>query len=150
MSSNQWLACGALMAGLAVVFGAFAAHGMDRFVQEKYADLPPKTIAGQEFAASWKYLQDFKTAADYQMYHALGLLVVGLMARVRTTKSLQVAGWCLLSGIVLFSGSLYVLVFTGQFWLGAMTPIGGVLFIVGWIAIVFAALKHVPAVQEEG
>ncbi len=139
MSGNSWLASGAVIAGLAVVFGAFAAHGMDTFVVKKYAELESKTIAGQEFVASWKYLQDFKTAAEYQMYHALGLLVVGLMARTRPTKSLQVAGWCLLLGIVLFSGSLYVLVFTGQFWLGAITPIGGTLFIVGWAALAVAA-----------
>lgn len=129
------------MAGLAVVFGAFAAHGMDKYVQEKYSDMEPKLVAGQEFAASWKYLQDFETAADYQMYHALGLLVVGLMANSRPTKSLQVAGWCLLTGIILFSGTLYLLVLTGQFWLGAITPIGGVLFIVGWAALAWAATK---------
>ena len=145
MSSNQWLACGALMAALAVVFGAFAAHGMDRFVVEKYADMEPKVIAGEKFAASWKYLQDFKTAADYHMYHALGLLVVSLLARLRPSRSLQVAGWCLLAGITLFSGSLYALVFTGQFWLGAITPIGGLLFIAGWIAIAWSAIRGVAA-----
>lgn len=126
------------MAGLAVVFGAFAAHGMDKYVQDKYADMEPKSIAGQEFAASWKYLQDFKTAAEYQFYHALGLLAVGLLARTRPSKSLQVAGWCLLLGIIIFSGTLYLLVLTGQFWLGAITPIGGTLFIVGWASLALA------------
>jgi uncharacterized membrane protein YgdD (TMEM256/DUF423 family) len=135
-----WIATGATLAGLAVVTGAFAAHGMDQYVVDKFADVPDKVIAGQEFAASWKYLQDFKTAAEYQMYHSLGLLVVGLLALRERKKSLHVAGWSFLIGILLFSGSLYLLVLTGITKLGAITPIGGVAFIVGWIALLRAAL----------
>src|SRR6056297_3634036 len=112
-AARCWIATGAALAGLAVVTGAFAAHGLDDYVIKKFADVPPKTIAGEQFAASWKYLQDFKTAAEYQMYHALGVLAVGLLSLKERRTSLQVAGWSFLVGILLFSGSLYLLVITG-------------------------------------
>ncbi|MBD3673706.1 MAG: DUF423 domain-containing protein [Planctomycetaceae bacterium] len=140
-SARCWIATGAALAGLAVVTGAFAAHLLDQFVVDKYADVPAKKIAGEQFAASWKYLQDFKTAAEYQMYHALGLLAVGLLSLKERRKSLQVAGWSFLIGILLFSGSLYVLVLTGITKLGAITPFGGVAFIIGWISLTLAALS---------
>lgn len=136
---------GAALAGLAVVTGAFAAHGLDKELVKKYQDLPAKTIAGQEFVASYKYLQDFKTAAEYQMYHALGLLAVGLLSLKGRRRSLEVAGWSFLIGILLFSGSLYLLVMTGVFKLGAVTPFGGVSFIVGWVALLIGARALVPA-----
>ena len=132
---KSWLAIGATLAGLAVVTGAFAAHGIDDFCAEKYKNAGTKLIAGWEIPVSWKRLQDFKTAAEYQMYHALGLIVVGLLSQTRKKKSLQTAGWSFLGGIVLFSGSLYVLTLTGQTWWGAVTPLGGLLFIVGWVAL---------------
>lgn len=141
---NGWLIWGAVNGFLAVTCGAFAAHGLDKFVVEKYADVPAKTVAGQEIPASYKYLQDFKTAADYQMYHALGLLAVGLLSLHGRRRSLQTAGWCFLVGILLFSGSLYLLVLTKTFWLGAITPIGGTLFLVGWVALALAG-RNSPA-----
>ena len=73
------------------------------------------------------------------MYHGLGLLAVGLLSMRRPSKSLQVAGWSFLLGIVLFSGSLYVLTLTGETRWGAVAPIGGVLLIVGWVALAIAA-----------
>lgn len=130
---------GAALAGLAVVTGAFAAHGLDKTLVPKYRDLEAKTIAGQEFAAPYKYLQDFKTAAEYQMYHALGLLAVGLLSLRSRRTSLEAAGWSFVIGILLFSGSLYLLVITGQFWMGAITPFGGVSFIIGWAALLLGA-----------
>ena len=132
---KSWLTIGATLAGLAVVTGAFAAHGIDEFCAKKYQDARTKSIAGLEIPVSWKRLQDVKTAAEYQMYHALGLIAVGLLSQTRKKKSLQTAGWSFLGGIVLFSGSLYVLTLTGQTWWGAVTPIGGLLFIVGWVAL---------------
>lgn len=127
------------MAGLAVVTGAVAAHGIDEFCVEKYKDAGTKTIAGLEVPVSWKRLQDFKTGAEYQMYHAMGLMAVGLLIPLRKKKSLDVAGWSFLSGIVLFSGSLYALTLTGQTWWGAVTPFGGILFLVGWVALAIGA-----------
>jgi uncharacterized membrane protein YgdD (TMEM256/DUF423 family) len=147
-TARCWIATGATLAGLAVITGAFAAHGMDKYVVEKFAEVHAKTIAGQEFAASWKYLQDFKTAAEYQMYHALGMIAVGLLALRGSRKSLKVAGWSFLIGVLLFSGSLYLLVLTGISKLGAITPIGGVAFIIGWVALLCASLAIKPETQN--
>ncbi|WP_166819807.1 DUF423 domain-containing protein [Thalassoroseus pseudoceratinae] len=143
-----WSALGAVLAGLAVVTGAFAAHGLDGVLQRKY-DGQSKTVLGREIPAAEKYLGDFKTAAHYQMVHALALLFVGLLSATKTSTSLQIAGWSFLVGIVVFSGSLYLLVVAGPRWLGvpwgAITPIGGVAFLVGWAALFFATLAKSPA-----
>jgi uncharacterized membrane protein YgdD (TMEM256/DUF423 family) len=138
--SLPWLPIGAVLGGLAVATGAFAAHGLDKMFAEKYRDAPPKMVAGREIPASWKYLQDFKTGAEYQMYHALALLGVGLAARGAKTRALDVAGWSFLLGIVLFSGSLYVLTLTGETRWGMVTPFGGLLFLVGWASFAFALI----------
>lgn len=130
------------MAGLAVALGAFGAHGLDQVLKSVYAESDKRIIAGLEVPATWKYLQDFKTAAEYQLTHALALLAVGLLSRDRSRRSLTVAGWSFLGGIVLFSGSLYVLVVTGVRVLGAITPIGGVLFLIGWGSLAFAVAGH--------
>lgn len=136
--SLPWLPVGAVLGGLAVALGAFAAHGLDKTLADKYRDAPPKMVAGREMPASWKYLQDFKTGAEYQMYHALALLVVGLAARSGRARLLDLAGWSFLLGIGLFSGSLYALTLTGQTRWGMVTPFGGLLFLVGWAALALA------------
>jgi uncharacterized membrane protein YgdD (TMEM256/DUF423 family) len=138
LSPKNQIAVGAALAGLGVVLGAFAAHGLDAFLIDTWGGVT-RTVAGQEFAASWKYLQDFKTGAVYQMYHAIGLVGVGLLGLHGAKRSLNVAAWCFLAGIVFFSGSLYLLVVTKQTWLGAIAPIGGTLFIVGWVAFAIGA-----------
>ena|SRR5579872_5639689 len=138
--SLPWLSIGAVLAGLAVAAGAFAAHGLDGFFANKYRDDPPKLVAGREVPLSVKRLQDFKTGAEYQMYHGLALLVVGLAARGGRTRILDLAGWSFLLGIVLFSGSLYVLTLTGEARWGAVTPFGGLLFLVGWAVLAWALL----------
>jgi len=132
---RQWIITGAILAALAVVFGAFGAHGLEPHLKSVFGDTE-RTIAGLTVPATFKYLQDFKTGADYHMYHALGLLALGIAASQQTEirKSHRVAAWCFLLGIVLFSGSLYVLVLSGMRWLGAITPIGGSLMTVGWVA----------------
>ncbi len=142
-----WSALGALLAGLAVVTGAFAAHGLDGMLQRKYEG-QTRTVLGRDIPAAEKYLGDFKTAAHYQMVHALALLFVGLLSATRVSSGFQVAAWSFLVGIVLFSGSLYLLVVAGPRWLGvpwgAITPIGGVAFLVGWAALFFATLAKSP------
>jgi len=104
---------------LAVGLGAFGAHALrDRLS----ADM----------------LQVFQTGVSYHMYHALALLGVGiLLARFSTDGStwLTAAGWLFIAGAVLFSGSLYLLALTGTTWLGAITPLGGVAFLAGWLAL---------------
>ena len=137
-SARFWLTTGAIFAGLGVALGAYAAHGLEDVLKSVYAESDKRLIAGLEVPATWKYLQDFKTAAEYQLTHALALLAVGLLARDRSPRLLTVAGWSFLGGIVLFSGSLYVLVITGVRVLGAITPIGGVLFLIGWASLAVA------------
>lgn len=139
MNGRVWLVLGAVLAGLSVAAGAFAAHGLDGYFKEKYAQAAPREVAGVAIPAAQKYLQDFKTGAEYQMYHALGLLLVGLLAQSRRSRAWSVAGWCFLVGIMLFSGCLYLLTLTGQRWLGAIVPIGGVLFLIGWAAVAYGA-----------
>lgn len=137
--SDCWLKCAGVMGALAVIVGAFGAHGVDSYFEEKYADTPEKNLTGMTVPASWKYMQDYQTGVRYHFYHVIGLLAVGLLLRERRCRALEIAGWCFLSGIVLFSGSLYVLTLTGQTWLGMVTPFGGLAFIAGWGAVVAGA-----------
>ena len=120
--SRTFLLLGALSAGLAVALGAFGAHGLR-------ARLSPADLA------------TFETGARYQMYHALALLAVAWVAAQVPGALPRAAGWLFVAGTVVFSGSLYVLVLTGQRWLGAVTPIGGVAFLAGWICLALAALR---------
>lgn len=111
---------GALMGCVGVGLGAFGAHGLK-------GRLSPDMLAV------------FETGVRYHMYHALALLLTAaLMSRI-DTKGMVVAGWSFTAGIFIFSGSLYALALTGVTMLGAITPIGGVAFLVGWIALAIAA-----------
>ena len=114
-----WLAAGAIFGLLSVVSGALAVHSL-RGVLEAGA------------------LDTFETAARFQMYHALALLATGLLAGRGSSRLITLAGGLFTAGTVLFSGSLYLLVLTGKGWLGAVTPLGGTAFIVGWIALAWA------------
>lgn len=143
---NFWLLLGSVLAGLAVAAGAFAAHGLDGYFVEKYGS-ETKQVAGREMLRSEKYVHDFKTGAEYQMYHSLALLVVGLLAAQRPSASLNVAGWAFVLGIVLFSGSLYVLTITGVTKWGMVTPLGGVAFLIGWATLAVAAMTTVKSDQ---
>ena len=118
---KTFLLLGAVAAFLAVTLGAFGAHGLR-------GRLSPEMMAV------------FQTGVQYQMYHALALiLVAGIMARM-SGWLIQAAGWCFAAGIVLFSGSLYALALTGVTILGAITPIGGLFFLIGWACLAFAAI----------
>jgi uncharacterized membrane protein YgdD (TMEM256/DUF423 family) len=113
---------GALSALVSVAAGAFGAHAL----RERLA---PDMLAV------------FETGARYQMYHALGLLAVAWAAGRWPGSATVAAGWLFVAGTVLFSGSLYLLTLTGQRWLGAITPLGGLAFIAGWAALAWAALR---------
>jgi uncharacterized membrane protein YgdD (TMEM256/DUF423 family) len=113
---------GALLAGLAVLAGAFGAHALR-------ARLDPTQLA------LWE------TAARYQMYHALALLLTGQLLRGGSTRLLRIAGGLFLAGILLFSGSLYALALSGMRWLGAITPVGGAAFLVGWGCLAIGSLQ---------
>ncbi|MEI6488268.1 MAG: DUF423 domain-containing protein [Bacteroidota bacterium] len=119
---------------IAVALGAMAAH----FLKSKLATgLITETN-----------LQTFDTAARYQMYHSIVLLIVALLSDRITNKWLHKSASCFMIGIVCFSGSLYLLATAGLMgfanvrWLGPITPIGGMFFIAGWLLLAFSALKH--------
>jgi uncharacterized membrane protein YgdD (TMEM256/DUF423 family) len=113
---------GALFAGLSVAAGAFGAHALRD-------QLEPRM------------LEVFETAARYQMYHALALFAVAWLIQQTQAQAAQLAGWAFVAGILLFSGSLYAMALTGVRVLGAITPVGGVAFIVGWCALAVAAMR---------
>lgn len=118
----RWFVTGAVAAGLGVALGAFGAHGLRAHV------------APEELAV-------FETGVRYQMYHALALLAVAWAAARWPGRRVQAAGWLFVGGIALFSGSLYVMALTGARWLGAITPLGGVAFLLGWLALAAAARR---------
>jgi uncharacterized membrane protein YgdD (TMEM256/DUF423 family) len=113
---------GAILGGLSVAAGAFGAHA-------RRAPLEPRM------------LEVFETAARYQMYHALALFAAAWLAQQTEAPAAHIAGWAFVVGIVLFSGSLYAMAFTGVRALGAVTPVGGVAFMVGWAALALAAFR---------
>ena len=115
---------GAIHGFLAVALCAFGAHALEGIL----------TTYGEGI---------WDTAVQYQMFHAAGLLVVGILAHiVGAKKSLKVATWCMNLGIVFFSGSLFALALTEIGPLGAITPIGGVLFLTGWVSIIVAVKNY--------
>jgi len=133
MDGLTWLRVGAILGFLSVALGAFGAHGLRGKYPIAESDSFAKRMENQ------RLLENFETAARYNMYHALALAAVGLLAVSRgPSLALNVAGWAFLLGMLLFSGSLYTLALTGQRWLGAVTPFGGVAFLVGWIALAVA------------
>ena len=135
---SWWTVTGALLAGTAVITGAFGAHLLPEHLQSLYG-AEVRTLHGEEVLAWKKYLADFNTAAEYQMYHGLALVALGLMVNYKCWRARGVAGWFFLLGTLLFSGSLYVLVLSGQRWLGMITPIGGMFFIFGWFSLAYTA-----------
>lgn len=126
---KQYLVFAATFAGLAVAFGAFGAHGLETLTTDE------------------KILHGFRTGVQYQMYHALGLLVVGMLFDKFTLKWMKWAANSFIAGIILFSGSLYLLTFlkiqdsSVARYVGPITPIGGLLFIAGWLFLVLAFLR---------
>ena len=117
-----WIVLGAANAFLSVAAGAFGAHALK-------ARLSPELLT------------IFETGARYHMYHALGLIAVGLVAQARPSPLLPASGWAMLAGIVLFSGSLYALALSGVRALGAITPLGGLGFLVGWVLLALGAWR---------
>ena len=124
--SSTFIAIGALLAAASVGLGAFAAHGLKTLVEQ-----------GQ-FTA--KNLDTFQTAVHYQMIHALGMILIGLLAAARPSFLLDAAGWTMLLGILVFSGFLYAYVATGMKFFAMLVPIGGLAFIVAWLGVATAAI----------
>ena len=120
--SNLFIGLGALNAFIAVSMGAFAAHKL-------------------KATLSADYLSVIHTAADYQLYHALGLILIGLIYQHNKARLNVLSGWLMFSGIILFSGSLYALGLSGTKWLGMITPLGGFCFLIAWLMLAFSYLK---------
>ena len=112
----NFLAIGAISGCLVVILGAFGAHGL-KDIFDEYG----KSI--------------YEKAVLYHMFHTMAILMVGLIDKIQPEMQLSLAGWAFILGIILFSGSLYILSVTGIKLLGIITPIGGVLFIIGWIIL---------------
>ncbi|MBM4761595.1 DUF423 domain-containing protein [Bacillus sp. B15-48] len=114
---------GAVNAFLSVALGAFGAHGLEGKVEQKY-------------------LETWQTGVTYQMFHAVGLLIIGvLLGHLPANSLLTWSGWLMVIGIILFSGSLYVLTLTKISILGAITPLGGVSFLIAWVLLIIAAVR---------
>ena len=113
MKLNHWVSLAALGAGLAVGLGAFAAHGL-------------KTVLSDY------QLAIFKTGVNYQMWHSLALLGLCALSSRISTRLFSWVAWAWLVGMIGFSGSLYLLALTDMHWLGPVTPVGGVSFLIGW------------------
>lgn len=118
---RTFLFVGALAGAVGVGLGAFGAHGLR-------GRLAPDMLAV------------FETGVRYHLYHALAILLVAALAGRVDSRWIQIAGWCFTAGIVIFSGSLYVLAVTGVTMLGAITPIGGVAFLAGWACLLVASM----------
>lgn len=120
-SAKIFLLLGAINAGLAVIMGAFGAHALKVRLTDQL-------------------LHAYQTAVQYHFYHALGLLLIGILLLVApATPFIRSAGWAMFAGIVLFSGSLYLLAIFQMKWLGPVTPLGGAAFIIAWV-ILFAGI----------
>jgi len=121
--AKLFLALGCINAMLVVLIGAFGAHGLK-------ARLTVENMAV------------FQTGVQYHLYHAVGLILLGLIAlQIPITPYLRWSGWLMLVGIVLFSGSLYALSITNIHWLGMITPFGGLAFIIAWLLLAIGIIK---------
>ncbi|MBH0201325.1 MAG: DUF423 domain-containing protein [Nitrospira sp.] len=122
VSSRRLVVVGCLCAGLGVAAGAFGAHML-------------KGLLDQPMLAV------YDTATRYQMYHAFGMILAGFAVRIGGDAGAATAGWLFFAGMLLFSGSLYGVSLLGVRWLGAVTPVGGALFIVGWAVLAWRAWR---------
>ena len=131
MTGIGWLRVAAVLGFLGVAIGAFGAHGL----KERLEALGTSAT--------------FQTGVHYHFYHTFAMLAVGLIFRsAPVSMAGNVAGWGFLVGVVIFSGSLYVLATTGIRWLGAITPFGGVAFLIGWAALAVAANAGNPLIKD--
>ncbi len=123
MERNHWLLIASIAGATGVMAGAFGAHGLKDKV-------------------STEMLAIFETGARYQLLHALALLGIAALSSTWNNRTLNLAGWAFTLGILIFSGSLYLLVLTSARWWGAVTPIGGVALIVGWVILGVAGMRR--------
>lgn len=118
MNARLCLIVASMSGAIAVMIGAFTAHALKDILTSKLMAV-------------------MQTGVQYQFYHSLALLLVGLLLQQRSTALLKLSAMSFFAGIVLFCGSLYLLAFSGVHWLGIVTPVGGLAFIVGWLILVW-------------
>lgn len=123
MKHNVIISVGSFNAALAIALGAFAAHGLEKHLDERS-------------------IQVFNTAADFHFWHALGIILVGVIAKASPKINYSSIAILMNLGIILFCGSLYVLSTTGIKWLGMITPFGGTAFIIAWTWLAWKSLRH--------
>ncbi len=122
--NKTFLLLGSINAFLAVALGAFGAHGL-------------------RSKLSAEMLAIYQTGIQYHMFHAVGLMIVGLVFQWISNSSVMIwAGWSMIFGILIFCGSLYILSISGVRWFGAITPIGGLGFLAGWLLFAYAIFKQ--------
>lgn len=124
--NSSIIALGAFSACVAVAAGAFAAHGLKDLL-------------------STQYLETFNTAADYQLAHSIGLILIGILNQQNYNRRNIISAIFMFAGIVLFSGSLYLLTLSGIKWLGFITPVGGSCFLIAWLTLGFNHLLQKSA-----
>lgn len=125
MKAKQILQLAGISGALAVSLGAFGAHSLEELLIQN------------------NRLDTFQTAVNYHFYHTLALLGIGLLGTIKPEwKGISFTAWCMILGILIFSGSLYVLCLTGITWLGAITPLGGLAFILGWMNLFYSNFKN--------
>jgi len=119
--SNVFIGLGALSAFISVAAGAFGAHALKQVLDTGM-------------------LAVYHTAVDYQFFHSIGLIVIGTLHRISPRRSHSIAAWTMLTGIILFSGSLFILSTSGIKWLGMITPVGGICFLAAWLILALSYL----------
>ena len=125
MNSKRILQLAGLSGALAVGLGAFGAHSLEELLIQN----------GR--------LDTYQTAVNYHFYHTLALLGIGILATIKPEwKGIAFSAWSMVLGMLIFSGSLYILSLTGITWLGAITPLGGLFFILGWSSLVYLSFKN--------
>jgi uncharacterized membrane protein YgdD (TMEM256/DUF423 family) len=122
--AKLFLIIGSLIGAVSVMIGAFGAHGLKPFLEKM----------GR--------LETFETAVKYQFYHAFALIFLGIIIQQKAeSQHFGISGWLFVFGILIFSGSLYILCLTGIRWMGAITPFGGLALIAGWLFLAWGVLK---------
>jgi len=125
MHEKKWLFFAAAFGGTAIIFGAFGAHLLKNYIAPELLDT-------------------YKTGTSYHMFQVCGFLALAVMPTGTSKLKIQIAGTCFTLGTILFSGSLYLLSLLSLKWIGAITPIGGTLLIIGWASTALAAIDSKP------
>lgn len=131
MNSKYWIIAGACSAATAVALGAIGAHTLEGWLEKTF-----------EPAVAAAKMQTWQTAAQYHRFHAVGMIIVGLLQQRSASKSIGAAGWLMLLGTILFSGVLYIYTVAPSRWMGPMFPLGGFSFIAAWLLLGFGVFKQ--------